>query len=65
MGGCVGGGGCEINPSSPCRQVACVFVSSFFSSWNFGGVITYIEGRRSTETMVAVLSFFFIYAGKT
>ena len=29
----------------PGAQVACVFVSSFFASWNFGGVLTCAEAR--------------------
>ena len=45
------------------RQVACVFVSSFFSSWLYGAAATYLEGRRTTEVLLAVLSFFLIYAG--
>ena len=43
--------------------MACVFVSSFFSSWLYGAAATYLEGRRTTEVLLAVLSFFLIYAG--
>ena len=32
----------------PSMQVLSVFASCFFSSWVYGGLITYIEGRRST-----------------
>jgi len=31
--------------SSPGLQVLCVFVSCFFSSWVYGGLVTYVEGR--------------------
>eukprot|EP00656_Telonema_subtile_P009546 TRINITY_DN14497_c0_g1_i1.p1 TRINITY_DN14497_c0_g1~~TRINITY_DN14497_c0_g1_i1.p1 ORF type:complete len:472 (+),score=112.89 TRINITY_DN14497_c0_g1_i1:112-1527(+) len=47
----------------PGLQVAAVFVSSFFSSWIYGGLVTYIEGRESTELLLAVLAGFFVYAG--
>lgn len=49
--------------ATPALQVLAVFVSCFFSSWIYGGLITYIEGRRSTEVLLAVMAGFFIYAG--
>ena len=30
----------------PLAQVACVFVGCFFQSWIWGGMFTYLEGRR-------------------
>eukprot|EP00588_Corethron_pennatum_P003838 CAMPEP_0194288154 /NCGR_PEP_ID=MMETSP0169-20130528/36230_1 /TAXON_ID=218684 /ORGANISM="Corethron pennatum, Strain L29A3" /LENGTH=513 /DNA_ID=CAMNT_0039035069 /DNA_START=80 /DNA_END=1621 /DNA_ORIENTATION=- len=41
----------------------CVFVSSFLSSFLFGAMVTYLEGRRATETLLAVSSGCLIYAG--
>ncbi|CAM9138912.1 unnamed protein product, partial [Ectocarpus fasciculatus] len=43
--------------------VLCVFVSCFVSSWIYGGIITYLEGRSGTEALLATMNFFFIYAG--
>ena len=40
-----------------------MFVSCFFSSWIFGGFLTYLEGRQNTETLLAVLAAFYICAG--
>eukprot|EP00854_Cymbomonas_tetramitiformis_P005204 gene5204-6329_t len=56
-------GGIYVFQSSPPLQAVSVFISSFFSSWIFGGLITYIEGRQKTETLLAVLSSFYVYAG--
>ena len=55
--------GLPVFAGAPGAQVACVFVSSFFSSWLYGAAATYLEGRRTTEVLLAVLSFFLIYAG--
>jgi hypothetical protein len=44
-------------------QVLCVFISCFFTSWLFGGLLTYLEGRTGTEALLAILQFSYIYAG--
>ena len=44
-------------------QVMCVFFSCFFSSWIYGALITYLEGRTETEVLLALMNFFYIYAG--
>ena len=49
--------------SSPGISVIFVFMSSMLSSWLYGGVITYLEGRTRTDALLAVVSFFYIYAG--
>ena len=40
-----------------------VFLSSFTSSWLYGMMLTYLEGRRTTEKMLAIITFCLIYAG--
>lgn len=57
---CVGGG---VWLFPPRVAVLFVFTSCFFQSWVYGGLLTYIEGRRSTERLLAVLSGFYIFAG--
>ena len=48
----------------PPLQVVCVFLSSFISSGLYGACYgAYLEGRRSTETLLAIVSGFLIYAG--
>ena len=48
----------------PPLQVVCVFLSSFLSSGLYGACYgAYLEGRRSTETLLAIVSGFLIYAG--
>ena len=48
----------------PAAQVACVFVSSFISSGLYGACYgAYLEGRRSTETLLALVTGSLIYAG--
>ena len=47
----------------PPLQVASVFASSFVNSWTYGAVLTYIEGREATETLLAIMGLFFIDAG--
>ena len=49
--------------SIPPLQVASVFASSFVNSWTYGAVLTYIEGREATETLLAIMGLFFIDAG--
>jgi hypothetical protein len=44
-------------------QILCVFLSCFFSSWIYGGLVTYLEGRTGTEALLATMNFFYIYAG--
>jgi hypothetical protein len=44
-------------------QVLCVFISSFISSSLFGAHLTYLEGRAKAEALVAVTTFFYIWAG--
>ena len=57
-------GGVWLFAHRPGLQVACVFVSSFLASGIFGGFFgAYLEGRRSTETLLAVCSAALIYAG--
>ncbi|KAL3932858.1 MAG: hypothetical protein SGPRY_000531 [Prymnesium sp.] len=55
--------GIFIFASSPALQVVAVFVSSLLSSVIFGLLLTYLEGRRATESMLAVMTGMFIYAG--
>ena len=40
-----------------------VFFSAFLSSFLFGASVTYLEGRRATETLLASITGFLIYAG--
>ena len=40
-----------------------VYVSAFLSSFLFGASVTYLEGRRTTEGLLAVITGFLIYAG--
>lgn len=47
----------------PIAQVGCVFASSFLSSWIFGGLVTYLEGRQTTEGLLAIVTFSYIWAG--
>ena len=47
----------------PPLQVLAVFLSSFVNSWTYGAVLTYIEGREATETLLAIMGLFFIDAG--
>ena len=49
--------------SSPGAAVLAVFLSSLLSSWLYGGVVTYLEGRTKTDALLAVITFFYIYAG--
>jgi hypothetical protein len=37
-----------------------VFISSFFSSWIYGGVFTYLEGRQRTEALVAIATGWYL-----
>jgi hypothetical protein len=48
---------------TPYMQVLCVFISSFISSTLFGMHLTYLEGRAKTEALMAVTTFFYIWAG--
>jgi hypothetical protein len=48
---------------APGGKVAAVFFSSFCSSWIYGMMITYLEGRRATEAMLAISTICFVYAG--
>ncbi|CAK9096907.1 Uncharacterized protein SCF082_LOCUS45476 [Durusdinium trenchii] len=45
------------------RQVLCIFGSSFVSSFLYGGIVTYLEGRRSTEILLASISASLVFAG--
>ena len=56
-------GGLLVFVSVPPMQVVCVFLSATFSTWIFGAMVTYLEGRRTTEIILAVLSATLIYAG--
>ncbi|CAE7748714.1 unnamed protein product, partial [Symbiodinium necroappetens] len=44
-------------------QVLGVFTSSFISSFLYGGIVTYLEGRQSTEIMLAAISASLTVAG--
>ena len=45
------------------RQVLLFFGSSFLSSFLYGGIVTYLEGRRSTEILLASISASLVFAG--
>ena len=47
----------------PLAQVVCVFVSCFFQSWIYGGMFSYLEGRKATEALVAIATGFYSFAG--
>ena len=49
--------------SLPGLQILAVFMSSFLSSWIYGMELTYLEGRRQTERMLAVITLCLVYAG--
>ena len=49
--------------SHPWIQICAVFVSSFLSSWLYGMELTYLEGRRATEKLLAVIQLGLVYAG--
>ena len=44
-------------------QVICLFASFYFSSWIYGAMLSFIEGRMGTEALLATMNFFYIYAG--
>lgn len=44
-------------------QVICLFFSFYFSSWIYGAMLSFIEGRMGTEALLATMNFFYIYAG--
>lgn len=44
-------------------QVICLFCSFYFSSWIYGAMLSFIEGRMGTEALLATMNFFYIYAG--
>mmetsp|Transcript_20500 Transcript_20500/g.34501 ORF Transcript_20500/g.34501 Transcript_20500/m.34501 type:complete len:496 (-) Transcript_20500:1467-2954(-) len=44
-------------------QVICLFCSFYFSSWIYGGMLSFIEGRLGTEALLATMNFSYIYAG--
>ena len=48
---------------APLHQVTCVFFSTFFQSWIFGGLFSYLEGRKCTETLVAIVMCLYTFAG--
>lgn len=47
----------------PLAKVVTLFFSSFCSSWIYGMMVTYLEGRRATEVLIAVTSMCLVYAG--
>jgi hypothetical protein len=55
--------GILIFPETLSLQILCVFIASFFSSWIYGGVFVYFEGRQRTETLIAMSTFCYILAG--
>lgn len=40
-----------------------LFLGCFPQSWIYGGMVTYLEGRRSTEMLMAVMTFFSVSGG--
>ena len=48
---------------APGAKVGAVFLSSFCSSWIYGMMVTYLEGRRTTEALIAISSMCLAYAG--
>jgi hypothetical protein len=44
-------------------KVLSVFVSSFVQSWIYGAILTYLEGRQTTETLLALITAGTIAAG--
>eukprot|EP00435_Cladocopium_sp_Y103_P023344 s762_g5.t1 len=44
-------------------QVSAFFWSCFVSSFLYGGIVTYLEGRRSTEILLASISASLVFAG--
>ena len=44
-------------------QVICLFFSFYFSSWIYGAMLSFIEGRMGTEALLATMNFSYIYAG--
>ena len=44
-------------------KICAVFASAFFSSWLYGMMITYLEGRKAAESMFAINIMCLIYAG--
>jgi thiamine kinase-like enzyme len=55
--------GLYIFADNPLGMVASVFLSCFFQSWIYGGMFTYLEGRRATELMVATVTGLYSFAG--
>ena len=49
--------------SNPLYQVISYFLSCFFQAWVYGGLLTYLEGRNNTETLLAVQTAAYIFAG--
>ncbi|CAJ1421361.1 unnamed protein product, partial [Effrenium voratum] len=47
----------------PLMKVLAIFVSSFLSSFLYGGIVTYLEGRRSTEILLAFVAGALVFAG--
>ena len=50
-------------PLLPSVQAASIFVSSFGSSLLYGGIFSYFEGRKATDSLIAIMTFSFILAG--
>lgn len=44
-------------------QISAFFWSCFVSSFLYGGIVTYLEGRRSTEILLASISASLVFAG--
>lgn len=40
-----------------------LFLGCFPQSWIYGGMVVYLEGRRSTELLFAIMTFSFIFGG--
>jgi len=57
------GGGVWAFEGTPSLQVACVFLSSLLSSCIYGALITYVEGRETTEVVLALITGLHVYAG--
>eukprot|EP00438_Fugacium_kawagutii_P003197 Skav218042 [mRNA] locus=scaffold214:701424:706267:+ [translate_table: standard] len=46
-----------------CTQISCIFMSSFVSSFLYGGIVTYLEGRTTAEILLASISASLVFAG--
>ena len=57
------GGGLALFHGRGLAQALCVGLSAFAASFIYGGLLTFLEGRRQTEAMLAALNFAVVVAG--